>query len=144
MQFHQGVYTPKNPKKYVGTKNPIYRSSWEYKMFNTLDMHPNVLQWASEPLRIPYKHPLTHTNTTYVPDLLIVWIDKHGSTRAEMIEIKPSSQTYLNEAKSKRDKISLCINLAKWKSAQAFCKAKGLVFRVMTEKDLFRNTKNKN
>lgn len=143
MQYHQGIYVPKNIKKYVGTKNPTFRSSWEYKMFQTLDMHPNVLQWASEPLYIPYKHPLTNTVSSYVPDLMIVWIDKHGKTRAEMIEIKPASQSYLSEARSKRDKLALCVNMAKWKSAQAFCKSRGLVFRVMTEKDLFRNTSTK-
>jgi len=31
--FYQGVYSPKNPKKYLGNKNPIYRSGWEKVVF---------------------------------------------------------------------------------------------------------------
>lgn len=30
-RFHQGVYEPKNPEKYLGSKRIFYRSSWEKK-----------------------------------------------------------------------------------------------------------------
>jgi len=29
-KFAQGKYKVKNPEKYVGTKEPTYRSSWEF------------------------------------------------------------------------------------------------------------------
>jgi hypothetical protein len=41
-------------------------------------------------------------------------------------------------ARSKRDKAAYVINDAKWKAAQAFCAARNLTFRVMTEYDLYR------
>ena len=40
------------------------------------------------------------------------------------------------KAKSKRDKINLIVNQAKWAAATSFCKSKGIRFIVLTEKDL--------
>ena len=67
-KFAQGVYTVKNAGKYVGRGEPRYRSSWENVFMNFCDTNENVMQWASEPVRISYRHPLTGRMTTYVPD----------------------------------------------------------------------------
>jgi hypothetical protein len=40
------------------------------------DEHPNVYQWASEAIKIPYRHPITGKYTIYVPDFFIVYMDK--------------------------------------------------------------------
>ena len=41
--------------------------------------------------------------STYVPDLLLVYKDKKGRNHAEMVEIKPASQT-LGEARTQVQK----------------------------------------
>lgn len=141
--YANGEYTPTNPQKYIG-KYPIqYRSSWELSVFRVLDAHPNVTQWASESITIPYQHPLTGKWTFYVPDILVVFVDKNGGKRAELIEIKPAKETYDNLAKSKKDKATLAVNKAKWAAAIQWCQKQGLQFRVLTEQQLFSNGKKK-
>ena len=39
-KFAQGRYVVKNPAKYVGTKSPLARSSWETVFMRMLDEHP--------------------------------------------------------------------------------------------------------
>lgn len=135
--YSNGEYTPTNTVKYIG-KFPIqYRSSWELSVFRVLDAHPNVTHWASESLTIPYFNPLTGKWTFYIPDLMVVFVDKDGKKRAELIEIKPAKETYADRAKSKKDKLSQVVNQAKWTAAMAWCHKNGLVFRILTEDQLF-------
>ena len=44
-RFAQGKYTLQNPDKYVGTKTPTYRSSWEFTFMKFCDEHPSVAKW---------------------------------------------------------------------------------------------------
>ena len=67
----------------------------------------------------------------------IVYVDKKGKQHAELIEVKPESQTRLTEKTSHRDKLHVAINHAKWEAAAKFCRMKGLVFRIVTENDIF-------
>jgi hypothetical protein len=140
-KYSQGEYTPVNPGKYIGKYPIAYRSSWELSVFRVLDAHPNVSQWASESITIPYMHPLTGKWTFYIPDLLIVFTDKNGNKRAELVEIKPAKEAYDDRAKSKRDKAVLAVNKAKWAAAMAWCHKNGLTFRVLTEDQLFHTGK---
>lgn len=136
-QFSQGEYTVVNPQKYVGKFPVIYRSSWEMSFMRVLDLHPNVINWASESLSIPYLNPLTNAPAMYIPDFLVVYVDKNGKKFAEIIEIKPASQTILEKAKSKKDKLAFAVNQAKWQAATLWCKNQGLTFKVLTEEHLF-------
>lgn len=133
----KGEFTPKNPEKYRGKYPIIYRSSWELTAMRKFDSHPDVIAWASESIKIPYRNPLTGKGSVYVPDFLVVFEDKNGNRRQELVEVKPRSQTLLNEARSKHDKISLAINTAKWKAAAAWCKKHGLTFRVLNEQGIY-------
>lgn len=142
-RFHQGQFEPQNPGKYIGKGLPRYRSSWELAVFRMCDNHPAILGWGSETHRIPYKNPLTGKTTTYVPDLLMVYNDKTGQKHAEMVEIKPMAQT-LGEAKSQKDMASAVVNQAKWEAARAWCKQKGLGFRVITEHEIFNKPRGSN
>ena len=135
-KFHQGNFTPSNPGKYLGKRVPYYRSGWELAVFRMCDNHPAILGWGSETHRIPYKNPLTGKASTYVPDLLIVYKDKQGKNHAEIVEVKPASQT-LSEARTPSQKASAVVNHAKWASAHAYAKSKGLGFRVITEHQIF-------
>mgnify|MGYP003348692077 CR=1 FL=1 len=140
----KGKYAIKNPQKYVGKSAPTYRSGWEFTFMQFCDNNENVIQWASEPLRIPYRNPLTGKNTNYVPDFLIVYQNKYGQQIAEMIEIKPKKQSLIeSKVASARDKAVVALNHAKWAAAMAFCKQSGITFRVITEDDLFYQGKRK-
>ena len=47
-RFAQGKFNCKFPEKYIGTKTPTYRSSWEFAFMNFCDNHPAVEKWASD------------------------------------------------------------------------------------------------
>ena len=136
-KYAQGKYQILNPQKYVGKGAPTYRSGWEHTFMRFCDNNPNVLQWASESIHINYKNPFTNKATIYVPDFFIVYVDKSGAKKAELIEIKPSTQTTIESAKSTRDQAAAVLNMYKWQAAQAWCKAQGITFRVVTENDIF-------
>ena len=97
-KFAKGKFNPKFPEKYIGLKTPTYRSSWEQAFMRLCDEHPNVAKWASESIKIPYRHPFTGKYTVYVPDFFIVYMDKNGRKHAEMIEVKPSDQMTMERA----------------------------------------------
>jgi TnsA endonuclease N terminal len=138
--YAQGIFTPTNPQKYIGKHNPRYRSGWEFTFMQFCDNNKNVIQWSSESIIIPYIHPLTGKRTNYIPDFLVVYENKHGQQKAEIVEIKPKKQSLIeSKVASARDRAVVAINHAKWASAMAFCKQNGLTFRVITEDDLFRN-----
>ncbi len=141
-KFAQAVFKPKNPDKYVGTKQIYFRSSWEMVFCKMLDEHPGVQQWASESIHIPYRCPLTGKQTIYVPDFFIVYIDKNQKKHAEVIEVKPESQ-YKAESvgNSRYNQEQYIKNMAKFEAATAWCKQKGIRFRVIDEKDIFHQGK---
>lgn len=137
-KFAQGRFTMKNAEKYVGKKIPLARSSWEFVFMRMLDENPSVLNWASESIQIPYQDPLTGRYTIYVPDFFMVYVDKTGKKHAELIEVKPASQTFREQVgKSAYNQQQYIKNLAKWEAAQAWCKQQGIVFRVINEGDIF-------
>ena len=137
-KFAQGRFEMKNPEKYVGKKTPLARSSWEFVFMRMLDENPGVINWASESIQIPYQDPLTGRYTIYVPDFFMVYADKSGKKHAEVIEVKPASQTFREQVgKSKYNQEQYVKNLAKWEAATAWCKQQGLAFRVVNEGDIF-------
>lgn len=140
-KYAQGKYQIKNPEKYTGRKMPTYRSSWEFTFCTFCDNNPAVIQWASEPFMVPYRNPLTGKNTIYVPDFLIVYLDKNQQKHAEVVEIKPLKETTFESAKTVRDKAAVALNMAKWEAARAFCKNYGLKFRIVTEHDIYQGTR---
>ena len=143
-KWAHGKFTPTKPQKYVGKTLPTYRSGWEFTFMQFCDNNDNVLQWASEPIRIPYRNPLTGKNTNYVPDFLIVYQNKYGKQIAEMVEIKPKKQSLIeSKVANARDRAIVAVNHAKWAAAMAWCKQSGLTFRVITEDDLFHQGKRK-
>src|SRR5574344_1842446 len=112
-KFFQGYYQPINKSKYIGAKAPVFRSSWEHTVMIMFDNNPNIVSWASEPLRIPYRNPFTGKQTVYVPDFLVTYVDASGKQITELIEVKPSKETNIEEAKSKQAKAALALNTYK-------------------------------
>jgi hypothetical protein len=137
-KFAKAKYNITNPEKYVGTKQPIYRSSWEFSFMRFCDTNPAIQKWASEAINIPYKDPLTGRNTIYVPDFFIQYLDKNNRLNVELIEIKPASQTLLERVgKNKYNQAQYIKNQAKWQAASIWCKQQGIKFRILNENDIF-------
>lgn len=141
--YVQGQYTPVNPEKYVGNYPIYFRSSWEHKVMVMFDTNPNITSWASESLKIPYQNPFTGKYTVYVPDFVVTYVDAKGNQKAEIIEVKPAKETFLEQAKSQKAKAAVALNTFKWAAAQAFAKHHGMTFRVMNEGNIFNNPKGK-
>lgn len=145
LKFSQGLFKLKHPEKYIGQKNPVYRSSWEHAFMLFCDNNPSIQQWASECVKIPYKDPLTGRQTIYVPDFLIHYTDANNKKHAELIEIKPINQTLKEKVgKNPYNQAQWVKNMAKWQSAHAWARNHGLTFRVISESDIFHNSKKKN
>ena len=143
-KWRQGVYSPENPQKYLGSQSPIYRSSYELKFFEWADKNKDVLKWGSENVVIPYFNPITKTRRRYFVDSFIIMNIDSKPVRF-LIEIKPAKQTKpptrkkLTE-KSKRnlmlEQMTYQQNLAKWEAARKWCDGKGIKFLILTEKEL--------
>ena len=143
-RYSQGLFQPQNPDKFIGGKLPFARSSWETKFMQFCDSHPNILKWASENVKIPYRNPMTGKITNYVPDFMVQYQDKNGKTLVELIEIKPKSQTVIENARGRGDKLATMVNAAKWTAAQEWCKRKGIRFKVVNEDQIFQTKKKRN
>ena len=143
-KFAQGKFVPKHPEKYVGNKTPTYRSSWELAFMQFLDSNSNIISWASEAIKIPYRHPFTNKQTIYVPDFFVLYQNRFGNQVAEIVEIKPKKQSIIeSKVSSAKNQAIVAVNRYKWKAAAEYCKRNGLIFRVITEDQLFWNNKNK-
>lgn len=138
-RWAQGIYEVRNSQKYVGKNKPRYRSGWEFAFMQFCDNNDHILQWASESISIPYRNPLTGKNTIYVPDFFITYRTKNNKVCAEVIEIKPKKQSVIESKQSQRDRAAVAVNHAKWDAAQKWCQKQGLIFRVITEDQMFRN-----
>ena len=138
--YAQGRYQVKNKSKYVGKGEPKYRSGWELTFMMFCDNNDSILQWASESVQIPYKNPFTGKQTVYIPDFFVLYQDRNGNQKAEIVEIKPKKQSLIeSRVASAKDRATVALNHAKWAAAMAYCKRIGCTFRVITEDDLFRN-----
>ena len=64
--------------------------------------------------------------------------------KAELVEIKPSSQMTIESAgKSQHNKLAAVVNMAKWQAAEAYCNKIGIKFRVINETHIFKQGKRK-
>ena len=138
-RWAQGNYVIINREKYAGNGTPRYRSGWELSFMKFCDTNDHVLQWASESIAIPYRHPLTGKVTQYIPDFLFTYRNRDNTMRAELIEIKPKSQSVIESKMNSRDRAVVAINYAKWDAATKWARKNGLSFRVITENDMFHN-----
>lgn len=141
-QFKQGVFKPKNPKKFLG-KYAVFRSSYELKFFRWADENPNVLEWGSESVIVPYVSPIDGKVHRYYVDSFMA-IREGDVIKKYLIELKPSKQMLPPKVtKNKRastllyEQQTYIKNTAKWAAAREYAKKKGLEFIIITEKELF-------
>ena len=142
-KYYQGRFAPKNPQKYKGDPTKIIaRSSWEFKFMIFADSHPDIIEWASEEIAIPYLSPVDNRIHRYFPDVWIKKRDKAGKIKTIMIEIKPLAQTIEPVKKTKINKryiqevYNWGINTAKWEAAKKYCDKRGWDFEILTEREL--------
>ena len=143
-QYKQGLYKPTNTNKYTGRGNPRYLSGWELRFFRWCDHNPNVVEWSSENVIIPYVNPLTGKTHKYMVDNRVV-IKEGDKLVKYLIEIKPKTQTrrptsHGNKKQSTMlyENIEYVRNRAKWAAAQKWCDKHGYKFQIVTEDELFR------
>lgn len=162
-KWHQGIYYPKHPEKWV-TKENVYRSSWEAKFMQYLDNNPNVVRVGSEPISVPYRNPVKNleycvkNNLDYKnPALWKVcnyWIDYFfeikmgdGTIKKFFVEIKPYAETVapkpINESAKLKDKKKFnraantyLVNTQKWAAAKRWALERGCEFIIVTERSL--------
>lgn len=142
--YKQGIFKPKNVKKYIGNPtNIVYRSGWELRVMKYLDENTNVVAWSSEEIVIPYRSPIDNRIHRYFVDFYVEVIDRNGNQKKMLLEVKPKSQTQEPKRRSRNTKRYLTevmtygVNQAKWKAAQEFCLEKGWEFKLITESELF-------
>jgi len=106
------------------------------------DNEPNVLEWSSEEVVIPYISPVDGKYHRYFPDFKIKIKTKSGQVKTHLIEVKPLAQTVPPVKKSRitpkyiTEVTTWGVNQAKWKAAEEFCDLQGWEFTKMTEKEL--------
>lgn len=140
--YRQGQFIPKNPDKYRGDVDNIrYMSSWEKNVHEFFDINPNVLEWSSEEVKIPYYFMLDKKLHTYYPDYWVKYKKANGLIVEEIIEVKPIAQTKPPRKNSKRlleQQFTYAKNVSKWKAASEWCKVHNMTFRIISENSIFK------
>ena len=134
---YSGIYKVKNPKKYRGDfTKVVFRSGWELKVFIWCDNNPDVKEWSSEEVVIPYFYAVDKKYHRYFVDLKI----KYKSGKTVLVEIKPEKETELPKVtKTKKymtEALTYVKNINKWEAADNYAKDRGWEFQVWTEKTL--------
>lgn len=137
---YMGKFVPQNKQKYRGAWDKItYRSSWEKFIMEMLDRNPEIKEWSSEEVVIPYFSNADGKKRRYFMDFYL----KTNAGDVYLWEVKPKKETMapappaqLTVAKKKRymnDIYTFQVNIDKWKAAHKLCKSKGWGFKLITE-----------
>lgn len=110
------------------------------------DTNPNVIEWSSEEVVIPYRSPFDMKIHRYFVDFCIRTKNKDGLVETILIEIKPKKKTIQPVAVPVGARVSKgklmeirdwMINNAKWEAAKEFCADKKWKFQILTENEIF-------
>ena len=132
---YKGKFLPTNRKKYKGdVTSVVYRSLWERKFMVYLDTNPDILEWGSEEIVVPYISPIDGKRHRYFPDFYVKTINGDHF----IVEITPKYQTKPpRKSKSKRRYLREVKewgkNQAKWEAAEQVCNRHGWKFVILTE-----------
>ena len=141
--MYQGKFKIKNPNKYLGDyTNIYYRSSWELSVMLWCDNTPQISQWSSEEVVIPYLCPTDNSWHRYFVDFYI----KFSTNESYFIELKPEKYTLPPEKPKTKNGMSnkkyinevfnYAKNQAKWVAAEQYAIKNNSKFQVWTEKTL--------
>jgi len=97
-----------------------YRSGWELKYMEHLDVNPDVISWSYESFTIEYvSNKKTGRVRKYIPDFRVEYVDK-----IVIVEIKPSRRLGQPTVKKKME------------AAERWCGEHGVALKVITEFEL--------
>ena len=146
-EFKQGIFTPKNKQKCLNKTPPVFRSGLESQLMVVLDSNPNVINWSSESVILPYFKKTENRWARYFVDFYMK-IKIGEDIREYIVEVKPHSQTVLKEysARAKRSTVAYAAieyatNQCKWDAAKKWCieqtkKGRKIDFLIITEKNI--------
>ena len=106
------------------------------------DNNPNVLQWWSEELAIPYRDPVQKKWRRYFPDFWMQVREQNGQIKSYLIEVKPKRQVEGPKPQKRRTKsyitevMTYATNKAKWAAANDYCNDRLWEFKLVTEREL--------
>ena len=155
----QGWYRVLNPEKFIsqvqesktvmkstrmneGFLEINFKSNLERIGLKYCDMNKYVKKYSLEPFPIKYCSPVDNKVHRYFVDLYIefennqkflVEIKSSGETKEPKLPSKKTQKAMMNYQKALQ---TFAVNTAKWKSAEAFCKEKGMRFIILTENEL--------
>lgn len=142
--YIQGIYEVVNKEKYLGTKNPRYLSSWELEVFKKFDLNKHVLEWGSEIVVVSYWNALKQRKAKYIVDLYVKYENSKGEVIRELVEIKPKKETKKPRNSKSKSRSSMVYetatyvtNQAKWAAATKWAQERGMLFRVITERNIW-------
>jgi hypothetical protein len=149
-------YRPINLAKYKGNPTEIVlRSQYELTFARWCDSNPSVIEWNSERIIVPYRSKIDEAIERrdkltykrwhkYYIDFYVKIKERDGIKRY-LIEVKPFHETIppIVEGTNKRAKTIIeqqkrwIINSAKWAAAEEFALDRGMIFKKITEKELY-------
>ena len=140
MKTYKGFYKVRNESKYLGDdKNVVYRSGWEHSVMRWLDDSPQVKEWSSEEVVIPYLCQTDKRMHRYFIDFYVKFTDG----RVVLIEVKPNKETQPPKAGrgSSRQRVlnegmTYIKNQSKWSAARDYASDRGWHFEIWTENEL--------
>jgi hypothetical protein len=151
-QYYQGEFKPQNLGKCLNVKTgklPYARSSYEFRFFNWCDLNENITAWGSEIIEIPYLLESDQKLHRYYPDVYMELKDKTGIIKKYLIEIKPKKKLEVPKQPKRKTRKALenytyligeyVMNQSKWNQARKYCEMRNILFRIVTEDQLFNN-----
>jgi len=158
----KGTFKPKHLEKYKGDPtNIVWRSWWEFTVMSRFDNNPNVIEWSSEEVIIPYRTLLDEQYEIknklpyrryhrYFVDFYVKVKDRSGKVNKYLIEVKPLKETkapqraeFRTEPSYQKAMRTWVINSAKWKAAREYCADRGMGFLIQTEEDIYGRPEHK-
>ena len=98
-------------------KEVFYRSGWEKRAFEILEIDDDVKCFEVEPVTIPY---FFEKQRNYTPDILVSYKDGVNV----LVEVKPKCH------------VGALVNIAKFNAARKYCAENGMKFEVWTQDEL--------
>ena len=136
----KGIYHPTHPEKCRSdVRNIRFDSGWELTVLRKLDGSDTILEWAYEPIAIPYWNPVKCQRSNYYPDFWIKYRTQTGEIKQAIVEVKPLKETRPPMRKGKRFDEAMStyrVNVAKWTAARQLCAQRGMEFLIITERYL--------
>ena len=143
MKPKKGKFKPVNPHKYNGNPTKIiYRSGLELKVMMRFDHDPQIIEWSSEEIVVPYRCKTDNRIHRYFVDFVIKVQQSNGKIKTYMVEVKPYAQTLEPKKGKKKQKtfinevMTYAKNFSKWQAAKEYCKDRNWEFQIITEKEI--------